>query len=162
VMLQVQSASAFHIPLLSNLLGPAKTEFFLGQLSGQQWIFNGTALQGPGFSPQPFIHGDKISFRPTENLEVGFGFTAVFGGPGLPFTFAIFFKTYYSHKADIALNPGKRFSAFDVNYRVPGLRNWLTFYVDSLVGDEFSPIGSGRPVLNPGIYLPRVPKIPKL
>ena len=29
--------------------------------------------------------------------------------------------------------------AFDFNYRVPGLRNWLTFYADSLAEDEFSP-----------------------
>ncbi len=162
VMLQVQSASSFHIPLLSSLLGPAQSEFFLGQLSGHQWVYNGTALQGPGFSPQPFIHGDKLSFRPTKNLEIGMGITAVFGGPGLPFTFGNFLKTYYSHKANIALNPAKRFSAFDFNYRVPGLRNWLTVYLDSLVGDEISPIGSTRPVLNPGIYLPRIPKIPKL
>ena len=161
-MLQIQSASSFRIPLISNLLGPAQTEFFLGQLSGQQWIYNGTALQGPGFNPQPYIHGDKISFRPTENLELGMGITAIFAGPGLPFTLPNFLKTYYSHKANISLNPGKRFSAFDVNYRMPGLRNWLTLYLDSLVGDEISPIGSTRPVLNPGFYMPRIPKIPKL
>jgi len=162
VMVQVQSASPFHIPLLSDLLGPAQSEFFLGQLSGQQWIFNGTALQGPGFSPQPFIHSDKLSFRPTPNLEFGMGITAMFGGPGLPFTVSNFLRTYYSHRANIALNPAKRFSAFDFNYRVPGLRNWVTVYLDSLVGDEISPIGSSRPVLNPGVYFPRIPKIPKL
>ncbi|HKS74032.1 MAG TPA: capsule assembly Wzi family protein, partial [Terriglobales bacterium] len=160
--LQIQSASPFRIPLLSYLLGPAQTEFFLGQLSGQQWIYNGTALQGPGFNPQPYIHGDKISFRPTENLELGMGISAIFAGPGLPFTLPNFLKTYYSHKANISLNPGKRFSAFDVNYRVPGIRNWLTLYLDSLVGDEISPIGSTRPVLNPGFYMPRIPKVPKL
>jgi hypothetical protein len=162
VMLQLQSASSFEIPLLSTLLGPAQSEFFLGQLSGQQWIYNGTTLQGPGFTPQPFIHGDKLSFHPTKNFEFGMGITAMFGGPGLPFTFVNFLKTYYSHKANIALNPAKRFSAFDFNYRVPGLRNWLTVYLDSLVGDEISPIGSNRPVLNPGIYMPRIPKIPRL
>jgi len=162
LMFQAQSATSFRIPGISRLLGPAQSEFFLGQLSGHEWIFNGTALQGPGFNPQPFIHGDKISFHPTENLELGMGITAIFAGPGLPFTTSNFFRTYYSHKANIALNPGKRFSAFDVNYRMPGLRNWLTVYLDSLVGDEISPLGSGRPVLNPGIYLARVPKIPKL
>lgn len=162
VMFQAQSATSFRIPLLSNLLGPAQSEFFLGQLSGQQWIFNGTTLQGPGFNPQPYIHGDKLSFRPTENLEIGIGITAIFGGPGLPFTFGNFLKTYYSHKANISQNPGKRFSAFDFNYRVPGLRNWMTVYLDSLVGDEISPIGSSRPVLNPGVYFPRIPKISKL
>jgi hypothetical protein len=36
------------------------------------------------------------------------------------------------------------------------------FYLDSLVVDEYSPIGSTRPAVNPGIYLPRLPKLPKL
>jgi membrane-associated phospholipid phosphatase len=162
MMLQIQSAAPFEIPLLSDILGPVRSEFFLGQLSGQQWVYNGTALQGPGFSPQPFIHGDKLSFRPSQNLEIGMGITAMFGGPGLPFTFVNFLKTYYSHKANIASNPAKRFSAFDITYRVPGMRDWLTLYLDSLVGDEISPIGSTRPVLNPGLYMPRIPKLHKL
>jgi hypothetical protein len=38
----------------------------------------------------------------------------------------------------------------------------LTFYFDSLVVDEVSPIGSTRATVNPGIYMPRIPKIPKL
>ena len=38
----------------------------------------------------------------------------------------------------------------------------MTFTFDSLVVDEFSPIGSTRANVNPGIYMPRIPKIPKL
>jgi hypothetical protein len=34
--------------------------------------------------------------------------------------------------------------------------------MDSLVVDEVSPIGSTRANVNPGIYMPRFPKIPKL
>jgi hypothetical protein len=45
---------------------------------------------------------------------------------------------------------------------VPGLRNWLTFYGDALAVDEISPIGSSRATVHPGIYLPQLPKIPKL
>jgi hypothetical protein len=117
---------------------------------------------GPNFHPQPFIHGNKISFHPTPNLELGMGVTAMFGGPGLPFTFHELFRSYYSHSANIASNPAKRFSSFDIIYRVPGLRKWLTVYTDTLVGDEVSPLGSTRPMLNPGIYLPQLPKLPKL
>jgi len=163
--LQIQNVSPYHFPLLSNIFGPARTEFFLGQLSGQTWVYNPLAKQpivGPGFSPQPFIHGEKISFKPTSNLEFGMGITAIFGGPGLPFTLGEFFRSYYSHKADIVQNPGKRFSEFDISYRIPHLRNWLVLYNDSLVGDEISPILSGRPLVNPGIYLPHIPKISKL
>jgi hypothetical protein len=162
VMLQIQSVSPFRVPLLSNLLGPMQTTFFVGQLSGHQWVFNGTKLVGPGFSPQPYLHGSKFSFKPTPNLEVGMGLTAIFAGPGLPFTWQGFLQTFYSHKASIFENPGKRFSSVDVSYRIPGIRKWLTVYLDTLVGDEISPIGSTRPVLNPGLYMPQVPKIPKL
>lgn len=158
----IQSVSPFHFPLLSKLMGPARMEFFLGQLSGQTWLFNPPRLLGPGFTPQPFIHGDKITFKPTSNLEIGFGINAIFGGPGLPFTLKEFLKTYFSHKASVAANPAKRSSAVDFTYRVPGLRDWLTVYANAMVGDEISPIGSSRALVNPGIFLARVPGIKKL
>ncbi len=162
-MLRVDSTTPFHFPLLSRLLGPARTEFFIGQLSGAQFVYQPPTLYGPGkINPQPFIHGNKISFKPTQNLEFGIGVTALFGGPGLPFTFHNFIRSFYSHKANLAQNPGKRFSAADVSYRIPGLRNWLTGYLDSLVTDEYSPIGSSRASINPGLYMPKFPGIPKL
>jgi hypothetical protein len=161
-MARIDSTSPRRLPLLSRWFGPARTEFFLGQLSGHHWVLANDHLVGPSIHPQPFIHGDKVSFKPTPNLEFGMGITAVFGGPGLPFTWGNFLRTYYSHKTDIGKNPGKRFSSFDFNYRVPGLRKWLTIYNDSLVVDEISPLGSTRPTLNPGIYLPQIPRIPKL
>jgi hypothetical protein len=117
---------------------------------------------GPNISPQPFIHGEKISFQPTPNFEFGMGVTAMFGGPGLPVTFGNFLRTYYVHAPVAANDPGKRTSAADFTYRIPGLRNWLTFYMDSLVVDEISPIGSTRASVSPGIYLPQIPKIPQL
>jgi hypothetical protein len=86
----------------------------------------------------------------------------MFGGPGLPFTFREFLRSYYSHQSNLATNPGKRFSAADFSYRVPGVRQWLTVYLDSLAVDEYSPIGSTRPSLNPGLYMPQVPGVPKL
>jgi hypothetical protein len=161
-MLRIDSVSPYHIPFFSKVLGPARSEFFIGQLAGQQWVFANTHLVGPQIDPQPFIHGTKVSFKPTPNLEFGMGITAMFGGPGLPFTWGNFVRTYYSHKTSIAENPGKRFSAFDFSYRVPGLRNWLTFYLDSLVVDEISPIGSDRPSLNVGLYMPKLPKFSRL
>ena len=158
LMFQIKNVVPFALPLL----GPSESVFFVGQLTGQTFVYDPPNIVGPGFRPQPFIHGNKMSFKPTTNLEVGMGITAIFGGPGLPFTFGEFFRSYYSHKSSIAQNPAKRFSGFDMSYRVPGLRKWLTVYSDSLVGDEISPIGSTRPLLNPGLYLPQVPKIPKL
>jgi Capsule assembly protein Wzi/PAP2 superfamily len=161
-MVKIDATTPYEIPLLSKLLGPARTEFFLGRLSGQQWIDSPPTLYGPYPNDQPFIHADKISFKPTANFEFGLGITAIFGGSGLPVTFNEFFKSYYSHKANLAQNPGKRFSSADFSYRVPGLRNWLTVYGDSLVVDEVSPIGSTRASVNPGILLPQFPGLPKL
>jgi membrane-associated phospholipid phosphatase len=169
---KIDDVAPHNIPGLSRILGPFRTEFFIGQLSGQRWEFCSVptcqsypgypGVVGPNISPQPFIHGEKISFQPTPNLEFGMGITAMFGGPGLPVTFGNFFGTYYIHSPNLAKNPGKRISAADFTYRIPGLRDWLTFYLDSLVVDEVSPIGSTRANVNPGIYLPRIPKIPKL
>jgi len=161
-MVKVDNVSPFRLPLLSRWLGPVRTEFFVGQLSGHHWVFDNTFLAGPVIDPQPFIHGNKISFKPTPNLEFGMGLTVLFGGPGLPFTWHNFLRSYYSHRADITQNPGKRFSQFDFTYRIPGLRNWLTLYLDSMVVDEVSPIGSTRPSLNPGVYLPKIPRLNRL
>ena len=171
-MVKIEDVAPREIPGISSILGPIRTEFFVGQLSGHHWescivptcqTYPGyPAVVGPTISPQPFIHGEKISFQPTPNFEFGMGITAMFGGPGLPVTFGNFFRTLYAHSSTAANNPGKRISAADLTYRIPGLRNWLTFYMDSLVVDEISPIGSTRATVNPGIYLPQIPKIPKL
>jgi membrane-associated phospholipid phosphatase len=169
---KIDDVSPHRIPGLSRILGPYRAEFFIGQLSGHQWEYctvpvcqsypGYPGVVGPNISPQPFIQGDKISFQPTPNFEFGMGITAMFGGPGLPVTFENFFRTFYVHSPNAATNPGKRISAADFTYRVPGLRNWLTLYMDSLVVDEVSPIGSSRANVNPGIYMPQFPKIPKL
>jgi membrane-associated phospholipid phosphatase len=169
--LRIDDVEPHKIPGLSLFLGPIRTEFFVGQLSGHHWehCFAASCQSYPGYpnvvgpviSPQPFIHGEKISFQPTRNLEIGMGITSMFGGPGLPVTFGNFFRTYYVHSSTAANNPGKRISQADFSYRVPGLRDWVTVYLDSLVTDEISPIGSARANVSPGIYLPRLPRLQK-
>jgi len=157
--LKLDNVSPYHFPLLSKFLGDARSEYFLGRLDGHRFEFDQDHLIGPTeIQPQPFIQGLKLSFKPTQNLEFGFGFTAMFAGPGLPFTFSNFFRTLYSHTAS-ASNPGKRISAFDFSYRVPGLRKWLTLYRDSLVVDEYTPLISSRPALNLGLYMPQLPRL---
>jgi hypothetical protein len=158
-MLRIDSVSPFQIPLLSRVLGTASSEFFLGQLSGQNWEYS-PQLFGPKLASQPFLHGTKLSFRPSASLEIGFGFTAQFGGPGNPFTCGNFLRTLYSHREATGANPGKRLSEFNFSYRVPG--NWLEIYSDAMVIDEYSPIGSNRPAINPGVYFPRLPKLKRV
>jgi membrane-associated phospholipid phosphatase len=162
---KLDNVSPYHIPLLSRIFGEARSEYFLGRLDGHQFEFNGATNQlvGPGdIRPQPFIQGLKLSFRPTQNFEFGAGFTAMFAGPGLPFTFHNFLRTFYSHTASDVRNPGKRATEFDFSYRIPGLRRWLTIYDDSLAVDEYSPLGSSRPSMDMGLYMPMLPKIHKL
>jgi membrane-associated phospholipid phosphatase len=171
-MLKIDDVVPHEIPGPLKVLGLFRSEFFIGQLSGHQWEFcsDPTCVSYPGYadvvgpniSPQPFIHGEKISFQPTPNFEFGMGFTATFGGPGLPVTFGNFFRTYYAHSSTATNNPGKRISQADFTYRIPRLRNWLTFYFDSFVTDEVSPIGSTRANVSPGLYMPRFPKLEKL
>ena len=166
MMMRIQSVSPFKIPLVSTLLGPMHAEYFIGQLGGTQFELNGSTLLGPGaISPQPVLSGYKASFKPTPNFEFGMGVTAQFVGPGLPFTWKNFLRTFYAHNQTgptvTNANPGKRISALDFTYRIPGIRDWLTVYGDTLVVDEISPIGSTRATVNPGIYMPRLPKLPK-
>lgn len=171
-MVKIDDVAPHEIPGLSRILGPFRTEFFVGQLSGHHWEYCIVSschsypgyldVVGPNISPQPFIHGEKISFQPTPNFEFGMGITAMFGGPGLPVTFGNYFRTYYIHSPTAANNPGKRISAADLTYRIPGMRDWLTFYLDSLVVDEISPIGSTRANVNPGVYMPQLPKLPNM
>ena len=53
-------------------------------------------------------------------------------------------------------------STLDSSYRVPYLRYWLTVCADSLVDDEFSPLGSTRPSMRMGMYFSHLPKLPEL
>jgi hypothetical protein len=166
--LKFDNVSPYRIPLLSTVLGEVRSQYFLGRLDGHRFEFDGTCgcsnpLIGPGnIQPQPFIQGVKLGFKPTQDFEFGFGFTAMFAGPGLPFTFHNFLRTFYSHTSNISTNPGKRTTSFDFSYRVPGLRKWLTIYEDSLAVDEYTPLFSSRPSLNLGLYMPRLPKLHKM
>jgi hypothetical protein len=52
---------------------------------------------------------------------------------------------------------------FDLSYRLPFVRNWLTVYIDSLADATHRHwLHPRRAGINPGIYLARFPKIPKL
>jgi hypothetical protein len=162
-MFRVDRVSPVYVPGLSRVLGPMRTEFALGRLSGQTWAFANGQLFGPNLNNQPFIHVDKISFKPTANFEFGMGVSVIFGGPDLPLTWKNFLRTYFSNGVPgTRSDSGDRRSTFEFSYRVPWLRDYLTIYADSLVEDEVSPLGSTRPSMRMGMYLPRVPKVPRL
>jgi hypothetical protein len=157
-MLRINRTLPLYIPLISKLLGPIRHDHFFGKLSGHH------------FPPDPFMYGDKISFQPTKNLELGFSRTAVFAGQGkTPLTFGTFWRSY-SSVSDVGpgikgtpRDPGARHGAFDFSYKLPFVRNWLTLYSDSIAHDEPNPISAPRrAAIVPGIYLSHFPKLNKL
>lgn len=154
-MARASRIAPFRLPWIFRWLGPMKWDLFYGKLSGNQ------------YPPRPMIHGEKISFKPTENLELGFSRTGELGGVGRPLTFGSLWRSYFTITApavETATNdPGKRTGGFDFNYRVPFVRNWLSVYADSLSDDDPSPIDAPRRAgISPGIYLSRIPGISKL
>ena len=147
------------VPLLSRITGPFRYEFLVGPLKGHT------------FPIDPWVHLEKVSFRPTENLEFGFERTVIWGGKDHePINIKSFLRSFFSFSApnqgtvkDSSRDPGARFGAFDFSYRLPFVRNWLTLYSDSEVHDDVSPIDAPRRASwRPGLYLSHVPGIPKL
>ena len=66
-----------------------------------------------------------------------------------------------SRYAETPLGWGESFA--DFSYRVPGLRDWLTFYGEAFSKDEVSPIAYIRKsVAQGGLYFARLPKLPRL
>jgi membrane-associated phospholipid phosphatase len=156
--LQINRSIPTYIPLLSKFLGPFEADNFFGPLAGHE------------FPVGPYIFGQKVSFKPTENLEFGFTRDDVFGGEGhVPITFGSFWNSFTSFN-DVppvikfsSKDPGARHASFDFSYRLPFLRRWLTLYSDSLVHDDVSPVSAPRrSAVNPGIYLTHFPGLPKL
>ena len=175
---RINRIEPLYIPLLSRLTGPFRYDFLVGSLRGHTYMPNPANPGGsnpdlpnvinPG---DPWVHVEKISFRPTENLELGFERTVIWGGQGHePITIRSFLRSFFSTTAGSCPgnkcgrdDPGARFGAFDFSYRLPFVRHWLTLYSDSEVHDDVSPIDAPRrAAIRPGIYLSHLPGIPKL
>jgi membrane-associated phospholipid phosphatase len=168
-MFRVNRTTPLKLPSILGWLGPMRTEFFLGQLGGSEFVLSPLGFVGQlgvSLNPQPFIHGEKISFKPTRNFEFGVSRTTIYGGPGYPLTLRTLLRSLFSAGNEVAgstVKPGDRRSGVDFSYRLPGLRNWLTFYGDGFTDDQFSPIGyADRSVWHAGLFLSHVPKIPKM
>ncbi len=186
-----QNIYAFHInrieplyiPGLSRFTGPFRYEFLVGALRGHNLIpdpacslvpspCNGSSATQPNvINPgDPWVHVEKINFRPTNNLEFGFERTVIWGGEGhAPITTASFLRSFFSLAAPQPPvkygrdDPGARFASFDFTYRLPFVRNWLTLYTDSEVHDDVSPISAPRrSSIRPGLFLSHVPGVPRL
>ncbi len=156
--LRINRIEPLEIPLLSKLLGPFRYEGIFGDLKGHR------------YPNSPWVHAEKINFKPTPNLEFGFSRVVMFAGEGhVPLTFGSFWHSFTSFQNVTAAeklsrnDPGARHASFDFNYRLPFLRNWVTLYSDSIIHDDVSPIAAPRhAAINPGIYISHFPGAPKL
>lgn len=155
-MLAIDQVHPMQLPSILAYLGPVRFHSFFGHLEGHHF---------PG---SPFFYGQKISLKPTPNLEFGFSRTVVFAGQGVtPLTFGTFAHSFFSVTSGTAPgfdprnNPGVRHGSFDFSYRLPGLRRWgAVLYADSVAHDDVSPISAPRRAsINPGIYIARMPAV---
>jgi membrane-associated phospholipid phosphatase len=168
-MFRINRVSPFKLPSFLGWMGPTRVEFFLGQLTGHEFVLDDTAgLVGQLGHPlrrQPMINGLKLSFKPTSNFEFSVSETNVFAGGPTPLNWHNFITSYthiVGHGGATQDITDAR-SGVDFTYRVPGLRKWLTFYGDAFSEDEYSPLGYPRKsAIQGGIYMPQIPGIPKL
>jgi Capsule assembly protein Wzi/PAP2 superfamily len=168
-MVRVTRTTPLNLPSFLGWLGPVRTEFFIGRLSGYKFIFSPLGLVGQwgqALPDQPFMHGQNISFKPTPNFEFGFYRTTIFAGEGYPFTTHALIASLFDTGNSVAgtpNKPGKRTSGLDLSYRLPWLRNWATLYADGLTYDEFSPIAYPTwSAWHSGLYFSHLPRLPKL
>jgi hypothetical protein len=185
---RIDRTEPLEIPLLSQITGPFRYVFLVGALRGHTYMPNPAYVADPEpdvpnvVNPgDPWVHVEKISFRPDANLEFGFERTVIWGGEGhAPITIKSFLRSFFSLSSPVCASPseidphppcakfdrddpGARFGAFDFSYRLPFLRKWLTLYADSEVHDDVSPISSPeRASWRPGLYLSHVPGIRRL
>jgi len=173
----INRVEPLRIPGLSYITGPFRYEFLVGGLKGHTYIPNPVYPSPTGqlvpnvITPgNPWIHIEKVSFRPTQNLEFGFERSAIWGGEGhAPVTLHTFLNSFFSFASPSAADkfgredPGARFGAFDFSWRLPFVRDWLTLYADGEVHDDVSPIDAPRRASwRPGLYLSHVPGVPRL
>ncbi len=167
-MLRLNRVSPFRLPWILGYLGDLRLDFFLGQLSGQEFINNGALGQqaqgqyGQSLSRQPFLSGGRISFKFTQNFEFSMSKTTLYGGPGNPLTPTTLLKSNLgTHINAEPLGDGR--SVVDFSYRIPKLRNWLTLYGEGFSEDEVSPLNTaGKSVWQGGLYAAKLPKLNRI
>ena len=166
-MIRFDRVRPFELPGFLRLLGPIRAQVLLGRLSGTQFvqplnILYGTS--GTALKDQPFIHGEKISFKPTPNFEFSVSRTVIFGGTGSPVNSHTFLRSVFSFGTENGgTDPGDRRQAFDASYRIPGLRQCLTGYFDGFADDQpFPLLYPTESVWLSGLFLRCVPHLPRL
>ena len=152
-MARLVNPEPFLLPGFLRYLGPARIDEFFGRLQGHSYI------------PRPFIYGQKINFMPLPGLELGFGRTTEIGGTGGdPITAGDLVTSVFGQIESRSHHvPGENNSGMDWTFYVPGVRNYFVLYGEVYAHDDF--IAWQNPTKNPyrpGIFLTRIPGIPRM
>jgi Capsule assembly protein Wzi len=152
-MVELVNPEPIRLPFFLKYLGPVRSDQFLGRLANRTDHAN------------PWVYGHKITFKPLRCLEIGYGrLTTIGGRGGDPFTSGNFALSYFgqvSRKLDSV--PGENSNEMDWTFYVPKVRNYIVLYGEVYAFDDF--VAWVRPTaypFRPGIYITRLPGIPKL
>ena len=155
---RINRVEPLYVPGLSRVVGLFRYDFMVGSLKGHE------------YPNAPWIHMEKVSMKPTPDLEIGFMRSVIWGGEGhVPITIGTFLRSFFSVTAPSPAvknsnqDPGARFSTFDFLWRVPLDNHLVTLYMDSFAHDNVFPISNlGRSGLRPGFYIARLPGLPRM
>ena len=165
-MARLVNPEPFVLPGFLHHLGGIKIDQFFGRLGGHPYI------------QRPFIYGQKITFKPFSFLEIGIARRTMIGGT--PLSNLSVFNTGGVANALTTTNflssllgfqtggrhgsvPGDTESQMDWTFFVPKTHNFLVLYGEGYAEDDVLPLQN--PVRNPwhpGLYITRIPGIPKL
>jgi Capsule assembly protein Wzi/PAP2 superfamily len=152
-MARLVNPEPFYLPGFFRHIGPVQIDQFFGRLEGHPYV------------PRPFVFGQKLDFKPFSFLELGLGRRSVIGGKGgNPLTAHNWIDSYIG-RTDPRLGsvPGDNESEMDWTFYVPKVRNYIVLYGDAYAEDDILPIENpARNPWHPGLYLTRIPGIPKL
>lgn len=174
-MLRFARVKPIKMPSLLGWLGPVHFDSFFAREGGIHYVALGnpiipdspifvlTGSPGQPLNPPPYMWGVTFSFQPTKNFEIGFSHTTIFAGLGRPLNLSTFFHSFSIAGNGQAVDPGKRATQFNLYYHLPGLRKSVIVYTEGLAWDD--PVEGSfleRFAMDPGIYLPQLPRLKKL
>jgi len=152
-MARLVNPEPFLLPGILRRIGPVRIDQFFGRLEGGIYIH------------RPFIYGQKVNVQLFPWLELGFGRTTTIGGKGgEPITANSMLHSVFGFvQPSLGGVPGDNESEMDWTFYVPKVRNYIVLYGDSHADDDILPVENpARNPWHPGIFITRIPGVPKL
>ena len=165
-MARLVNPEPFSLPGFLHRLGGIKIDQFFGRLGGHPYI------------QRPFVYGQKITFKPFSFLEIGFARRTMIGGTALSnlsilntggaanaLTTGNFLASFLGAQTGGRHGsvPGDTESQMDWTFFVPKTRNYIVLYGEGYAEDDVLPIQNpARNPWHPGLYITRIPGLPKL